>query len=323
MMQNSLFKTLTTDHVQSRERAAYWRDLICDVFVQLDCGKVGDNFFGMMSDCSLGPLQLTRVRSVGHEALRTPQQIAKSAEEYFLVSLQLTGSALLEQDGRAAHLRPGDMAMYDSTRCYALRFEDAFEELVLKIPRDLVVDRIASPERLTATRISGDGAVGRVAFDFVRSVARQAGQLPSHTINRLSDSMLDVVSAAVGDTGTQGGAVTSTRTSQLLRIKAYIGEHLRNSELSREEVAAVHGLSVRYLNKLFADEGVSVTSWMREQRLQHIARDLRDPLLGGRSISEIAYGWGMNSMPHFSRIFKTRFGCSPRQYRAARSSIGA
>ncbi len=314
-MLNTSRTVLTTDQVCARERAAYWRDLICDVFVQLDCGNVGEEFFGNLQDRPLGPLQLTRVQSGRHEVFRTPRQIAKSAEEYFLISLQMSGRGVLEQDGRAALLQPGDLAIYDSTRSYTLRFADRFEELVLKVPRRLVAERIAAPERLTATRVSGASGMGRVAFDFLRSVADQADGLQPHMVERLSTNIVDVVSAALAERLQATSAATTTRAAQLLRVKSYVNQHLRDADLSRETIAAAHGISVRYLNRLFETEAESVSHWLRGQRLQHIARDLRDPAQAGRSISEIAYAWGMNSMPHFSRVFKTRYHCSPRQYR--------
>ena len=33
-------------------------------------------------------------------------------------------------------------------------------------------------------------------------------------------------------------------------------------------------------------------------------------------LPELAFGWGFNNATHFARVFKERFGCSPRDYRA-------
>ena len=149
-MNIAVASSISTQSVLVRHRAEYWRDLICDTFVELDCSSIGDGFFGELSDHAVGPMQLTRVRSAQHEALRSSRQIAKSTDAYFLVSLQIAGQGLVQQDGRTAKLNPGDFALYDSTRGYSLRFDDQFEELVLKLPRALVVDRVEAPEGLTA-----------------------------------------------------------------------------------------------------------------------------------------------------------------------------
>ncbi|WP_017522391.1 helix-turn-helix domain-containing protein [Pusillimonas noertemannii] len=34
-----------------------------------------------------------------------------------------------------------------------------------------------------------------------------------------------------------------------------------------------------------------------------------------RRVSEIAYAWGFNSIAHFSRVFRARYGMSPFEYR--------
>lgn len=316
---------LSTDAVAERERGAYWRDMICDVFVQLECRDVTDRFFGSIEDRKIGGMQLSTVRSGKHRVLRTKRQIAKSTEDYFLVSMQVSGTGVVKQDGRAAFLQPGDFVMYDSTRSYELEFTGPFEELVLKAPRSMIRDRLACPERLTATSVKGSTGMARVAMEFVRSVANQVHSLEPHEIERLSHNVIDVVSAAVGHSLLdQPVAMTSTTSAQLIRIKMFIADHLRDTNLSRESVAGANGISVRYLNKLFENERCNVMQWIRDQRLEHITRDLADPELYGRSISEIAYSWGINSITHFCRVFKETHGFTPREYRArARASFSA
>ena len=48
-------------------------------------------------------------------------------------------------------------------------------------------------------------------------------------------------------------------------------------------------------------------------------RDLLEPRLAGRPVAEIAYGRGFNDAAHFSRAFRERFGCSPREWRQQRA----
>ena len=47
------------------------------------------------------------------------------------------------------------------------------------------------------------------------------------------------------------------------------------------------------------------------------ATDLRDPAYADLSISAIASRWGLPSAPHFSRLFRVAYGCSPREFRRA------
>jgi len=66
-----------------------------------------------------------------------------------------------------------------------------------------------------------------------------------------------------------------------------------------------------YLGGLDYDEGPVY----QMQRLERCRRDLLDPAHAARHISDIAFAWGFNDLAHFSRIFKQRFGASPREWR--------
>jgi hypothetical protein len=55
-------------------------------------------------------------------------------------------------------------------------------------------------------------------------------------------------------------------------------------------------------------------------RVRHVfvvqrERDLIDPAFGDQPISAIASRWGLPSAPHFSRLFRKAYGCSPREFR--------
>jgi transcriptional regulator GlxA family with amidase domain len=46
-------------------------------------------------------------------------------------------------------------------------------------------------------------------------------------------------------------------------------------------------------------------------------RDLTDPAMRHRSISEIAFAAGFNDLSHFSRSYRARYGLLPRETRGS------
>jgi AraC-like DNA-binding protein len=78
-------------------------------------------------------------------------------------------------------------------------------------------------------------------------------------------------------------------------------------------VAAGTGLSARYINDLFRDEQTSLIRHVWQRRLENCRKELLSPLHSGHQISEIAMRWGFNDLSHFSRAFRQRFGCAPRE----------
>ena len=147
---------LSTESVRERERLDYWRDIVCDTFVELECRAGADRgFYGSIESRDLGDIRLAKVSSTAQHVVRTSSRIARSDLEYFFLSLQLHGRGCHKQDGRIAHLTPGDFAIYDTTRPYELLFGDPFSQLVLCLPRDIVRSRLADAERLTACTVQG------------------------------------------------------------------------------------------------------------------------------------------------------------------------
>jgi AraC-like DNA-binding protein len=101
----------------------------------------------------------------------------------------------------------------------------------------------------------------------------------------------------------------------LRRLEQFVERNLRDPEFDAAAVSRGVGLSSRYVNDLFNDEGSSLMRYVWTRRLENCRKDLRSPARAGHRISDIAYGWGFNDLSHFSRSFKQSFGASPREYR--------
>ncbi len=92
-------------------------------------------------------------------------------------------------------------------------------------------------------------------------------------------------------------------------------ERLRDPALSVAQIAAHLRVSPSTVHRAFSGEPCSITDWIWAQRLEGVKRDLCDPALTARSVSELAFGWGFNDAADFSRAFRSRFGCAPRELR--------
>jgi AraC family transcriptional regulator, positive regulator of tynA and feaB len=99
------------------------------------------------------------------------------------------------------------------------------------------------------------------------------------------------------------------------KVKLFIEQHLRDPELSPCTIADKLKLSSRYLRMVFATGEETASAYILRRRLEECARQISDPSWRGHSITQIAFAWGFNSAPHFSRSFRTRYNMSPRHYR--------
>lgn len=314
---------LSTEAVPNTQRVAYWRDAICDIFVALDCEAVQQksDFQGKIVTRSIGNLQFSDVTSSGQRVTRSQERISRTSDDYFLISLQTQGRGLVIQDGRIAELDEGHFALYDSARPYELEFEAPFSQFVARIPRSAVTNRLIAPQGLTARSIDGRRGVGRIALGYLAELERQLPVLDSEESGRLCDTFLDLITLALSGPAEDRPQMSNVRLVQLYRVQRYIEDRLSDGALSPVTIAAVHRITVRYLNMLFAAADTSVVRWIWQRRLEKCERDLTDARHAGRTISEIAYSWGFNDLTHFSRAFKARYNMSPKDYRQARRGL--
>jgi AraC-like DNA-binding protein len=115
----------------------------------------------------------------------------------------------------------------------------------------------------------------------------------------------------------QEAANLGLRAARLHEIKAYITRNLSRPTLSVPEVAEQHGVTPRYVQMLFAAEGVTFSEFVLSQRLVHAQRMLSEPVSAGRSISAIAFEAGFADLSYFNRAFRRRFGTTPSDIRCS------
>ena len=105
------------------------------------------------------------------------------------------------------------------------------------------------------------------------------------------------------------------RAARLQAIKADIAARFNDFELTVNAVALRHGVTPRYIQKLFEDDGVTFSEYVLERRLAEAHRSLADPHLANRSISTIAFNAGFSDLSYFNRTYRRRFGATPTETR--------
>ena len=313
---------LATSAVAESKRLQFWRDAVCDTFVELDCRANSDApFFGEITTAQCDEMHFSRVRSDGQRVDRPWSRIRKAREEIVLVSVQIAGNGIVAQDGREAKLEPGDFACYDSTRPYTLSFDAQFEQIVLHMPRRAMVRRIGATEEFTARRVCSASPLGSLVAPFIRNAASVVSEVGTTATARLSDVCLGLVAAALGDlTSQHSRSDTPARAALAFRAKAIIEHNLGDIHLNTEKIAAMMGISSRYLQDLFHSENTTVSEWIWSRRLEKGRRDLFDPMLAREPITQIAMMCGFSDLAHFSRRFRAAYAMSPSEYRHLQAS---
>lgn len=311
-------KLLSTADLSPAERTAYWIDAVCDAYVQLECdpGPGVARIDGEIVLEQLSSLALSRVTSTAQHVRRTPAKIAGASEDFFLVSIQTAGEGVVIQDGRRALLRPGDFALYDSTRPYELVFGGDFQQIVLMLPGPALRGQMHATEQLTASAVSGRRGAGHLLIEMIRTLVDDIDTLEPVSATAVADSVTQILVAGLRTLPqARPPAVSKLTAYHRAQVKATVLARLHDPALDVAGIAAELRLSPSSVHRVFAGEPCSVTEWIWSQRLERLAAALADPAQRTRSVSEIAFGLGFNDAAHVSRAFRSRYGCTPRDYR--------
>lgn len=295
-----------------------FRAAVSQSFVPLQVSSAGpDHFRGVIRGASVDEVHVTEVRATSHVVERTPELIARGDRSYFKLSLMLSGTGMLIQDDREAVLQAGDLAVYDTDRPYSLVFDDDFRTMVVMFPKHLISLPPDMIGQLTAVRISGQGGLGGMVVPYLTQLAGNLDQLAGTTGARLAHSALDLVTTVFTRELGLDEVSADPHRALVQRIRSYIDRNLASTDLGPATIASAHFISTRHLHGLFQEQGVTVSTWIRTRRLEQCRRDLLDPMLADRPVAAVAARWGFVDAAHFSRAFKSAFGISPSEYRAA------
>jgi AraC-like DNA-binding protein len=310
---------IRTSDVPLAYRYDAWRSIVCDTLGPLDFRSDPDvPLSGEIEAGHLGPVSAGRVQtSTPHSVHRTPGLIRRGSAELYRVVLAMSGNPHLEQDGRAAQLRPGEFAIYDFARPYELAYDSAVQLAVFGFPRDLLALPPDSAGLVTAVPIAAGHGTGALASAVLRRVVLDLESYRPTSAARLCTVMMDLVTTAVAERADHAESlqIESRERTLLVRIHAFIEQHLDEPDLSPGLVAAAHHVSVRYLHRLFEGQETTVAAWIRRRRLERCRRDLADPALGAVPVSTVAARWGLPDSAHFSRLFRGAYGLPPAEYR--------
>lgn len=245
---------------------------------------------------------------------RTRERLTDGDDSVALMIALETGF-VIEQGGTDTFIAPGKAMLVDWRAPFAVCDLEPSKWISVLLPH-----------RATDAAVTGlDNVYGRL-LPPSSTTALLAGYLNSLLAISLPDASLASVSSrhicdlAILIIGAGGDAAElatrhGLRAARLDAIKAYMTAHLGCRDLTIDRVAARHGLTRRYVQRLFETQGTNFSADLLEQRLCRAHALLRQPQAGGAAISLVAYQCGFGEVSYFNRAFRKRFGATPSDVR--------
>jgi AraC-like DNA-binding protein len=301
------------------DRLECWRDAVSRNLVPLEVlPRESADFSASLHAVSVGRVQMSVISAAPHSIARTRRHIASDAPDFFQLTVQLTGQGVLTQRDRQAQVGPGELVIYDTRRPFTYDLRQSHTGLVLMFPRAMLPLADRDLARVTATPVPCHDGLGQVVLPLLHGLARQMEHLESRGTPRLADNVVDLVGTLLAEYADADRTTEEAGPGLLTeRVLLYMEQRLADPVLSPEQIAAAHRISRRYLYKLLAAQGYTVSGWIREQRLARCRRDLTDPALDHLPVGVIGGRWGFADPAHFSHAFKAAYGMSPRVARKA------
>ncbi|HEY6631069.1 MAG TPA: helix-turn-helix transcriptional regulator [Rhizobiaceae bacterium] len=130
------------------------------------------------------------------------------------------------------------------------------------------------------------------------------------------DHLYHLVALALGTNEARAEpALAGIGGARLALVKRDVAQNLTDPELDIASVARRQGVTPRYIQRLFEREGTTFGHFLRDARLEHAREILAAG--GAGTISSVAYDCGFGDLSHFNKAFRSRFGATPRDIRAA------
>ncbi len=313
----------TSDQVEPRHRFDYWREVRAKGLFGVTAELAPDQrpqFSGEFSLRKIGSASLIELRASPYHVERTAADIAHAPGASLCIYQQLGGGGWFGvNDCREFTLHRGNFATSHTDVPYRTMplADDGFHLRILKVPAaDLIAPRADLHNLFPKPFCSQPSLTPLLESCFADLTEADDGGDPAMSAPLVEAlAQLALIERGLVRPASRA-AMGAIRIGRLSLARRLIMRHLSNAALSPGFVAGLLGISVRHLYALFEATGVSFSQTVTAQRIGESRRLLKEA--PERSISQIAFASGFESLATFYRAFQAAHGASPGDFRATR-----
>lgn len=303
---------LSTDGAPARERIDYWRDVVLRR-TRPEFPDRGQPFRARLRRIVLADVELIEHASDAVISGRSAGRTRFDGGDDIALELIRSGTSQLTHNGEH-RLKAGDLCLVDYARPFQTvrtRHRACGVVLSRRRVREALGDDLPA---LAGHRLPARGLVAVLRAHMTATLDESPYMTPEARV--IATNAAAEMALAVLQAGRFGAADAEQFAEGLYHAaRAMIEKACADPVLSPERIAAAVGCSRATLYRLFARRDESVVAVIWQTRLERAHRMLCSTGAIGLSISDVAMLSGFTDMPTFSRMFKRRYGKTPRETR--------
>ncbi len=303
----------TAGHVRADRRLEYWNDVATSTIGPLVIDALDrDNFDASLTRVCLRNCELVAPTSNPATIRTQPTGAAASALN---LQVQHRGRSTTRFSDRISTLEAGDFMLFDPACASVLEFSETTQVIVVRLPTAEAEGRVPGLRELAGVPVRGSVGAGAMLSRFIRT---SWAQLESEDDLGWAESLCEVIwplveMAYAGVRASQPH--TTPREHRRREVLGYVDTNFLEATLTPRRIADQLGISTRYVQIIFAEMGTTPSAYIQSRRLDHAAQQLAHTRRDA-AVTDIAYDSGFNDLSTFCRVFRRKFGISPRDYRA-------
>lgn len=291
-----------------------WREVLSETHVPWDLGSARDaspGYRARVERRQVGALRIVDCSCDPCGGTRGAREIAATHDEWAVVLFNLRGREIFEQNDGCGELGPGSAILWQSTGPARFTVLEPLRKRCLFIPRQELENRCPDFHKLTGMPLTAKTPETRLFMFFLAETIRAFPALGPDGKATAARVTVELLAAALRPQCAVSPG--SLHDALYVKICGYIDRHLSDPSLRPQLIADAHHIALRTLQLIFAERGETVSDRVRRLRLDRCRADIAQ---SGRPIASVALHWGFVDAAHFSRVFRERYGMSPREARA-------
>jgi len=299
------------------ERLNAYRDMLGRSVGHFEVEAIGDRFDFSASSLALPGLGIAQIASSALRIERTRDMAADTTRDLVFAVVH-EGSSSRAQRGREVVVAGcGAFLSSSHDRVVTERTAARLTNYSL-LSSDLAVSDL---DRAMLFAIPVDSEAIRLLTGYTHLLFSHGAPATPESRRLAVDHVYDLIALAIGAQRdcvemAKARGLRAARCADLYaRAGRVIALRFDDPDLASGEIAHRLGVSLRLLQKVFAERGETVMGRLWEERVNRAARLLSAPGATDRSITDIAFACGFNDSSHFGRVFAERMGLAPSRWR--------